>query len=78
MTTEIETDIQPHAEWSREEVERRRRKSYADPINGSDRHFSEAARLRAAGKNEAAENAEQSGIVRADEIKLLHPYPAEE
>ena len=75
MTTEIETDIQPHAEWSREEVERRRRKAYADPVNGSDRHFNEAARLRASGEHEEADIAEQKGIEAALKIKDKYPYP---
>lgn len=75
MTTEIETDIQSHAEWSREEVERRRRKAYADPINGSDRHFSESSRLRASGEHEEAEIAEQKGIEAALKIKDKYPYP---
>lgn len=74
MTLEIETEIQPHAEWSREEVERRRRKAYADPVNGSDRHFNEAARLRASGEHEEADIAEQKGIARAEEIKQTFPY----
>lgn len=68
------TPQQSHEEWAREETERRRRAAYSDPNTGSDRHFSEAARLRAVGEDDAADEAQAKGIARAEEIKQTFPY----
>jgi len=59
-------------------VEAARKAAYADAQTGSDRHFAEAARLEAIGDTAGAEDARAAGLVRYDEIRAEHPWPAEE
>lgn len=57
------------------EHESLRLRAYADPLTGSDRHFSEAVRHEAMGEPEKAEPARMMGIVRYNEIKEQYPWP---
>ena len=68
-------EVQPHAEWAREDVYRRRLIAYADPNNGSDRFFAEANRLEVQGMDAEADAARTAGIARYEEIKAKHPWP---
>ena len=68
-------EVQPHAEWAREDVDRRRLIAYADPNTGSDRFFAEANRLEAQGMAAEAAAARTAGITRYEEIKSKHPWP---
>lgn len=68
-------EVQPHAEWAREEVDRRRLIAYADPSTGSDRFFAEANRLEAQGMPVEAAAARAAGVTRYEEIKAKHPWP---
>lgn len=47
--------------------------AYADPQNGSDRHFLEAARKTAEGDTAGADAATQAGLERVAEIKAEYP-----
>lgn len=58
-----------------EQVEAERLAAYANPLTGSDRHFTEAARLEAAGDTVGAEAARAAGLVRYEEIRAEHPWP---
>lgn len=71
-------EVQPHAEWAREEVDRRRVIAYADPSTGSDRFFAEANRLEAQGMPAEAAAARTAGVARYEEIKAKHPWPSQE
>jgi len=66
--------------FTKEQMEENRLRLYADPINGSDRYFSEATSLIAAGfKSESPEVQEvyTKGIARKREIQVMFPYPEE-
>ena len=71
-------EVQPHDDWAREEVDRRRLIAYADPRTGSDRFFAEAKRLEAQGMPVAAAAARAVGVARYEEIKAKHPWPSQE
>lgn len=71
-------EVQPHAEWAHEEVERRRLIAYANPSTGSDRFFAEANRLEAQGMPVEAAAARAAGVTRYEEIKSKHPWPNNE
>ena len=71
-------EAQPHAEWAREEVDRRRLIAYANPSTGSDRFFAEANRLEAQGMPSEAAAAREAGVTRYEEIKAKHPWPNNE
>lgn len=71
-------EVQPHAEWAREDVDRRRLIAYADPNTGSDRFFAEANRLEAQGMPAEAAAARAAGATRYEEIKAKHPCPSQE
>ena len=70
------TEVQSHDEWAREDVDRRRLITYADPRAGSDRFFAEANRLEAQGMPAEAAAAREAGVTRYEEIKARHPWPA--
>lgn len=55
-----------------EQIEVLRARAYAHPTTGSDRHFLEAARKRAAGDEEGAEASDALGLERVEQIKQLH------
>jgi hypothetical protein len=63
---------------SREQIEELRLKSYADPVKGSDRYFSEVLSLKAQG---IAESTDQVKALKAkalavkEEIKAKYPWP---
>lgn len=60
----------------RKMVEAARLQAYADPITGSDRYFSEAARLLAmGGTEEQIEAAQAAGAARSEEIQAMNPWP---
>lgn len=71
-------EVQPHAEWAREDVDRRRLIAYADPNTGSDRYFAEANRLEAQGMPVEAAAARAAGVTRYEDIKAKHPRPSQE
>lgn len=58
---------------SREEIERLRLVAYADPIRGSDRYFSEAARMQMMGED-AWEQVRDQGADRYREIQAAYPW----
>lgn len=62
------TPTQSHSEWADSELERRRKLAYADPVNGSDRLFTQAARMQAMGVA-GWEDVRDQGIARYAEIK---------
>lgn len=68
----IEPEQQAHAEWAREEVIRRRRLAYADPLSGSDVMFAEAARMESMGEPGWSDVRERA-IARYEEIKNSMP-----
>lgn len=63
-------------ELTRVEVEALRLRAYADPINGSDRYFSEAARMQAMGES-GWEAVRAAGVERYQAIQAEFPWPAE-
>lgn len=74
-----EHEYQPETnyEYQLRVIEELRKVAYADPRNGSDRHFSEAVRLEAVGDTEGAEDARAAGLARYEEIKAQYPWPKE-
>lgn len=65
------------APLTREQIEARRLRAYADPLIGSDRYFAEAQRESLLGNAEAAEAAKALGLARFAEIQADNPWPAE-
>lgn len=59
---------------TREEVEAMRLSAYADPVNGSDRYFSEAIRLQLVG-DPSWPSVKDKGVARHAEIKAKYPWP---
>ena len=78
MHTNEAAEVQTHAEWAREDVDRRRLIAYADPSAGSDRFFAEANRLEAQGMPAEAAAARAAGVARYEEIKAKQPRPSQE
>lgn len=72
MDNQIET--QPHPEWARETIEKRRALAYADPETGSDRYFLESMRMQQMGLP-GWEEIKDLGIARYLEIQAENPYP---
>lgn len=70
------TPQQPHEEWARETIEKRRALAYADPETGSDRYFLKATRMQQMGL-EGWEAVRDQGIARYLEIQSENPYPTE-
>jgi hypothetical protein len=70
-------DPAPPPPASREQVEARRLRAYADPLTGSDRYFAEAQRESLLGNAEAAEAAKALGLARFAEIQADNPWPVE-
>jgi hypothetical protein len=59
----------------REQIEAKRLQAYADPITGSDRFFSEAARLQMMGSSEEEiQAARETGLSRYAEIQASLPW----
>lgn len=80
MNTETEMNAmptEPHSEWVERQIELKRQIAYANPVNGSDRHFAEAVRLDAMGDTAGAEAARAAGLARYDEIRTMYPWPEE-
>lgn len=67
----------PIPSLTREQIEALRLRAYADPLTGSDRYFSEAARLQAMGAaQEEIDAANAAGTSRYAEIQGAYPWPA--
>lgn len=60
---------------TRYEVEAMRLRSYADPLTGSDRMFSEALRMQTMGES-GYEEVRARAIARFEEIQAQYPWPA--
>ena len=75
---EVEAHLNPPAKpLTREQIEVLRLQAYADKITGSDRYFSEAARLQAMGAaQEEIDAANAAGAKRYAEIQGEYPWPA--
>lgn len=75
-----EQEYQPETnyEYQLRVIEELRKVAYADPQNGSDRHFAEASRLEAVGDTAGAEDARAAGLARYEEIKASLPWPKNE
>lgn len=58
-----------------EQIKQARAIAYSNPTTGSDRHFIEAQRKRATGDETGAQEAEQLGVARVEEIKQELPLP---
>ncbi len=72
---EIEAHLNPPvAPPTREQVEALRLAAYADPVAGSDRYFTEAARMNAIGEA-GADAVIAAGVVRYEEIQAEYPWP---
>lgn len=54
-----------------------RKEAYANPLNGSDRLFSEAARMKCMGEA-GWENKEQEAVLRYEEIRISIPWPSQQ
>lgn len=63
-------------EKTRDEIESLRLSSYADPIAGSDRLFSESTRMQIMGES-GFEDVRARAISRFEEIQAQYPWPAE-
>lgn len=61
---------------TRDQIDIARKIAYADPINGSDRLFSEAIRMQIMGEDDY-EMARARAISRFEEIQQEYPWPAE-
>lgn len=70
---EDQTEQQPHEEWARETIEKRRAQAYADPETGSDRYFLESTRMQQMGLA-GWEDIRDMGIARYLEIQSENPY----
>ena len=67
----------PHV-YTRQEVESMRLRAYADPLTGSDRFFSEVARLQVMGaESSEIDSVKALGAARYEEIQAQYPWPAE-
>ena len=72
---ELNAHLQPPvAPLSREDVEALRLRAYADPVNGSDRRFAEAARMQAMGEP-GWEVVREVGVTRYQAIQEEYPWP---
>lgn len=68
----------PRPTPTRDEIAAARQQSYADPINGSDRCFAEAARLQVMGAPQGEIDAAKSaGVQRYEEIQSAFPWPVD-
>jgi hypothetical protein len=67
----------PVVPLTREQIEARRLRAYAEPLTGSDRYFAEAQRMQIMGE-EGWEAVCASGVARYEAIQTLYPWsPAE-
>lgn len=71
-------DPPPPAPLTISEIEQLRLRAYADPLTGSDRFFSEAARLQVMGaESSEIDSVKSLGAARYEEIQAQYPWPAE-
>lgn len=61
-------------DYARQDVEAMRLTAYAHPVNGSDRYFSESARMQAMGES-GWEDVRAVGVARYTEIQKQYPWP---
>lgn len=73
--TPLLVDAPARSKPSHASVENQRLRAYADPLTGSDRHFSEANRESLLGNTDAAEQARLRGLERFTEIQRENPWP---
>lgn len=59
-----------------QDVDNLRKRAYADPIDGSDRLFSESTRMQIMGENDFEEVLARA-IARFEEIQAKYPWPTE-
>ncbi|OIN44500.1 hypothetical protein [Pseudomonas costantinii] len=57
-----------------EDIERKRKLAYADPVTGSDRYLAEAMSKRVSGDEDAAKAAEAAHVVRKEQIRKELPW----
>lgn len=69
------TEEPPEPPLTAEQIKQARAIAYSNPTTGSDRHFIEAQRKRATGDETGAQEAEQLGVARVEEIKQELPLP---
>lgn len=63
---------------TRADVEAERIVAYSHPVTGSDRFFSEAARLHAMGASQKEiDEAKSAGVHRYQEIQAAYPWPVD-
>lgn len=74
MTNDGEVYVQEHEEWAIEEIRRRRCIAYSDPLNGSDRLFVKADRMKVM-QQAGWEAVQDSAVARYNEIKQSMPLP---
>lgn len=77
MSDEHYEDMETREEWAHKDIERMRRKAYADPDAGSDMLFVKAMRLDAMGDSGGAAAVRAQAIERAQEIRASYPYRGE-
>lgn len=65
----------PDSPLTRDEIEALRIRSYANPITGSDRLFSESTRMQIMGED-GHEEVKDRAIARFEEIQSQYPWPA--
>lgn len=70
----IAIDPPPNPPLTRDEIEALRLRSYADPITGSDRYFTEAASMDAAGEA-GSDELRELGLARRAEIQSEYTWP---
>ena len=70
-----QTPVESHFEWATRQTDQKRRKSYADPLTGSDPLFAEAARMVAM-REAGADDIRQQAVERYNEIKAGLPWPS--
>ncbi|MFL6873878.1 hypothetical protein ACJ6YJ_03625 [Pseudomonas marginalis] len=69
------SEVQPgQCSERNEDIDRKRRLAYADPVTGSDRYLAEAMSERAAGNEDAALAAEAALTARKEEIRKELPW----
>lgn len=71
----IWVSIPPASPLSASDIERYRLRSYADPLTGSDRLFSESLRMQIMGES-GHEEVRARAIARFGEIQTQYPWPS--
>lgn len=69
-----ETTTESQHDYATRVTQEKRQIAYADPINGSDRLFAEASRMKLMSEDSWEEN-QAEAIARYEEIKAAYPWP---